>query len=294
MKLSFEAALYQQLQDNNIDIIGYIDFTNPDFQRFKLKNKPTKTPSIFIKIHIFDGEPHGASFGDWRNRDSWKTWWYKSNQQASKKERKERKIAQIQIEKEKKNIKEAAIKAAKSIWSDCNVVNSHHEYLIKKKISPYSALQMNTRLVLPVKNINNEIISLQFIFPDGKKQFKKNAPVKQGFVLLGDLPAKKVWLCEGWATGCTIYDLTDLPVICALSAANLMAVAILLRRNFIHTEFMLAADNDEVGLKYAKQIHSLLKFSIFYPSHPGMDFNDLFIAKGEENTLKELLIKKDI
>jgi hypothetical protein len=74
-------------------------------------------------------------------------------------------------------------------------------------------------LVLPLRDINGELHSLQFIAPDNRFDGKRNKTFPGGGRVAGccftlaDTPNGALVVCEGYATGASIHEATGLPPI---------------------------------------------------------------------------------
>lgn len=291
--LDFESTIYEVLASHHIYIDGYIDFFDPEIQRFRVKNHYKRGKPLFVCIHY-----GGASFGDWRNPSTWHTWWYKPWNTIDYAEKKIRKETLENIKNVKLLNRQNAIIKSKSLINHraCKDANPYHPYVISKHIVPYYAKQIRSYLIIPIYDIGGDLQSLQYIKPNGQKRFKKNATPKDGFAYIGekiDENFDTLWICEGWATGCTIYEAIGQPVICALSASNIQSVANQLRLKFPNNEIIICADNDkhlstnigvELAYKAAHESHSIVAI----PSISG-DFNDLAISHGIEEVISQLL-----
>ncbi|MFO8141347.1 MAG: DUF3987 domain-containing protein, partial [Marinobacter sp.] len=134
-------------------------------------------------------------------------------------------------------------------------------------------------------------MSLQFIYPDG---FKKNQPDGQttgGFCIIGD-PAKSdiIYICEGFATGASIYEATGQAVFVAFTANNLEAVTGIAKRRYPEKQIIIASDNDietakrrpDIGNPGKKAAKAAAAAHGVYLSICPMDsdFNDLHQAQG--------------
>jgi putative DNA primase/helicase len=183
-----------------------------------------------------------------------------------------------------------------------------HLYVLRKKIIPLSARVARSLIVLAVRDVRYQIQSMQFIKPNGFKQFKAGGAIKGGMIWLSP-PLDNdysgvIRLCEGWATGCTIAEITQQPVVCTLNASNMVNVAKLLVDNFPKATLLICADNDCWGANNAGAIAAaesvmITRNKIFYPefkdSHEAKrptDFNDLFLLEGFAETRKQLTIVK--
>jgi len=83
-------------------------------------------------------------------------------------------------------------------------------YLIKKNVKPYEAKQLKDMLLIAVR-VGKTLTGLQIIMPDGTKKFLTGTE-KGGAYLAIPGTGKTVYLVEGWATGCTVHELTGAPV----------------------------------------------------------------------------------
>ncbi|MBU9337098.1 DUF5710 domain-containing protein [Burkholderia multivorans] len=113
-------------------------------------------------------------------------------------------------------------------------------------------------LIIPGRDIQDRLRTVQALGPDGSKLFTKGARKTGAFHLIGarrvaDLvSAPAVLLSEGYATGASIYEATGLPVIVCFDAGNLVAVA----KDLVHVlprrqPKLVCADNDQFFLETA-------------------------------------------
>jgi putative DNA primase/helicase len=160
-------------------------------------------------------------------------------------------------------------------------------------------------LLVPVHDIDHNFVTLQIIKPDGFKRLWKGTSQKNNMMWLCDLPLDKryegiIRVCEGYATGCTIREITKSPVVCAINANNLLNTVVQLRQNFIHADIRICADNDAYGeinsgLLHGKNAAKRTGSTLYFPTFEGCcidkkptDFNDLFILAGKD-LVKEIL-----
>lgn len=161
-----------------------------------------------------------------------------------------------------------AEKAAR-LWNHIKTqhsVSADHPYIAKKKIKPLGARQMAGQIYIPMYQIPSDdilwqdraLVSLQRICEaeteNGSKEIKKvfltGTPKKASFAVLG-IPDEKaeeinsdiVYVCEGWATGCSIYEASKKPVVVAFDAGNIEPVINSIKR-FVTGKIVIAADND--------------------------------------------------
>ena len=200
---------------------------------------------------------------------------------------------------------------------------SNHPYLKKKGFSENFYLKQDSRgsLLIPLRDENNKIWSVQRIFPNGdkiigiiktkeeKEQGIEYSAKKSGcFHIVG---AKRLEHCkefiitEGFATAATIYKALNKPVIMGVDAGNLIKIVETLKNKFNNIPITLIADNDRkrelkglsnVGVETAKEIQQ--KFSdikIIIPkisdqeAEQGMsDFNDIYLKKGIDEVKNQI------
>jgi phage/plasmid primase-like uncharacterized protein len=304
MAVSFENNLYNALASYGLSYSGEIKYHAGSYHRFTSNNGACKNNCCGYRIFESQLGAHIICF----RQDIDEIWFDGSYKRLFLHEK-------IALEEERRRIllnrekryKEKSARCIKFLSKIIHLPNKaiHHPYIIRKKILPLSAITVRDLLVIPILNIHHEIQSLQFITKSGFKLFKKGAPTTGGMIWLTIiLPVDYsgvIRLCEGWATGCTIAQLTKQPVVCALNAYNIVRVALDLKRKYIHAHIKICSDNDSakkknVGLKYATDAAKAIGASLHYPifeNNKGTDFNDLFILSGEEATRRQLtLIRK--
>ena len=122
------------------------------------------------------------------------------------------------------------------------------------------------------------------------------APVTKPRMMLGSVAGgavrlayagPKMVIAEGLETALSVLEATGLPVWAALSASYF--IGLVLPALPLAAEVVIAADNDEAGLRAAEQVAALWssqgrKVSITYPPKSGTDFNDM--ARDELNAQK--------
>jgi putative DNA primase/helicase len=137
----------------------------------------------------------------------------------------ERAAALIEAEAIEAEQRQVAKEKAEKLWSKGHPVSAEHPYVKAKGIIPVGARQMRDMLLVPIR-AGGELVNLQIIGADGSKRFLTGGQVKGASVVLGQIKgAALVLLCEGWATGCTLRAATELPVIVAFNARNMVTIA---------------------------------------------------------------------
>ncbi len=157
-------------------------------------------------------------------------------------------------------------------------------YHIRKGIDLHGAVQVGSDIVVPIVDITGKRVNQQTITPDGKKKFKQGAPVEGNFLVVGGKLTGVCYLAEGFATACSVAQSTSRPAVFTLNSGNLVKVAKLLQEARPECRFIVAADNDEAGIKSAKETGLPYRA----PRETGADWNDIMLKHGRLAVEKEL------
>lgn len=191
-------------------------------------------------------------------------------------------IAQIkevkqQSEAETRRKHEAAALKAIEIWQKSKPVakQSDHPYLVKKRIQPYGARKYHESLVIPIYNKSDQLVNLQFIDNEGGKRFLAGGHKRGCFHAIGN-HTKRILICEGFATGASLFEDCGQRVVVAFDAGNLLPVAKNIRELSPDAEIIICGDNDISGIGQAKAKEAALAIGakLLIPSTQGNDWND--------------------
>ena len=123
------------------------------------------------------------------------------------------------------------------------------------------------------------LVSLQFIGDYGSKRMMKDGKAQGSCCFIGGSKpnGKTILICEGWATGASLYEATGHFTIVAFSAGNLKAVAMQSRKYNPDAEIIICGDNDPngVGNKAAREAALAIGGKYVLPATPGQDWNDV-------------------
>jgi phage/plasmid primase-like uncharacterized protein len=153
-------------------------------------------------------------------------------------------------------------------------------------------------LLVPLMDFRGQVHNVQAIFGDGQSGYTKlfmKGGAKQGYFLSLAKPTDNVVLiCEGLATGLSLWKCTGHCVLVAFDAGNLVHVARELRRYKTDARILVCADNDQwtdkpvknPGIFYATEAARVVAGNVVYPdfqdtSSKPTDFNDLHQLQGE-------------
>lgn len=261
--------------------------------RFEIEGDAPKSKNGWFRLH--DDFPPNGVVGNWKTgqEEKWKPDikpdrpWSETEREDYRRRVEARRAAEVaEIEA---NRKEAA-KVSQIIWASNkdNAASPHHPYLVRKNVRPHNLREINGTLLVPVIK-HKQIIGIQFIDQDGKKRFKFGTDIAGAFYTFGR-PEREVIICEGWATGATIFEATGTPVVVAFQANNLLAVARTIKERLGPNSLLtIAADNDawtkkpvdNPGVHYAREaalaVGAEIRIPQFKPGFEGKptDFNDL-------------------
>jgi putative DNA primase/helicase len=123
---------------------------------------------------------------------------------------------------------------AGSRWNKAQQADDNFPYLLRKGVPSYRLRTdtdntMGQVLLIPAYDANGQVVGIERISQGGEKQHlgeKKNT-----FYLIGKpRPGEQVFIAEGYATACSIHQLTNKPVAVSFSAFNLGNVANILEK----------------------------------------------------------------
>lgn len=259
-------------------------------------------------IFYDDGLPAGA-FGSYKSGVS-ENWCARREYDLDDAQREQRKnhiaAAHAERQKEEQEIRELAHKKANELWAMGRPVLANHPYLLRKKIPAMGIKQLNTSLMIPVRDSDEVVHSLQFILPDGSKRFLSGGAINGHYCLLGELNAsiERILICEGYATGVSLHVATGLAVIVAFDAGNLAPVSVNLRKRYPHAALIFCADDDrwhddprhaQIGERKARAAANAVDGFVILPTWDSIatdtkptDFNDVRVLAGLPNLKAQL------
>lgn len=229
-------------------------------------------------LHL-DGRAAGY-FEDFKQgiKHTWKqTWKFMPLSEFQRQELTKKKAldeATRQAEETRKH--DAAAKKAAYILDNAKTAPANHPYLVKKRIKPHGArLGRDNTLIIPLLNKTGEVVNLQFISETGGKRFLSGGLKKGCFYCLGT-DTSKILICEGFATGASLFEDSGYMVVIAFDAGNLKEVAKGIKAIYPKSEVIICADNDESGIGEKKAREAALAIGGKYIIPPTLgDFNDM-------------------
>ena len=217
--------------------------------------------------------------------------------------RKQAEEAQRKRDADRKKAQSVASEDARIRFEAAQTAPEDHEYLRRKNVPSYGLRCREGALLVPLRDIEGHFKTFQTIAPDGTKRYFYGAPVGGAFCAIGaDVKDGPVLLCEGYATGATLHELTGHAVICAMNCHNLVTCAPALRKKYPDRKIIVMADDDaktegNPGVTAAQSAVKLGKLDgvlkpPFKTPEDGTDWNDFSQRYGAEaagRVLKERL-----
>lgn len=253
--------------------------------RFRVEGDRRGTSNGYYCLHA-DGRPAGV-FGSWKTGQFEKWLAQGGDDHGSNQADVAKMVRATRLQREVElGIKHAmAASMARDIWERAAPANPGHLYLLAKQILPHRLRQRCAQLLVPLEDIHGHLWSLQTIDTDGNKRFLSGGRVTGCFFRLGDTESVgRLLICEGAATGMTLHEETGDPVLSAMNAGNLMAVAKMARSRWSQRKIVLCADDDRrtpgnpgltAATAAAGAIGGLLTIPRFPADDGGTDFNDM-------------------
>ncbi|MDO9599545.1 MAG: toprim domain-containing protein [Azoarcus sp.] len=186
-------------------------------------------------------------FGSWRTGEQ-HTWKATTNETMTPAElgalRRGLQAAQQARADEEARVRATAAARALKLWSGAKPVTNDHPYLRAKGVHAFGLRALRDQLMVPARDAEGRLHTLQFIGPDGSKRFLTGGRIAGCYFAIGR-PDDALLLAEGYSTGATLYQATGKAVAVCFNCGNLLAVARSLRAKFPRLRLVICADNDE-------------------------------------------------
>ncbi|MBI3935542.1 MAG: AAA family ATPase [Betaproteobacteria bacterium] len=148
-------------------------------------------------------------------------------------------------------------------------------------------------LVLPARNLNGELCTLQFIFTEGEKLFLPGARLTlDACLIIGGLldNADRIFIVEGVGQAWTAHQATRAAAVCCFGAGRMASVSKALRDKYPSAELVLVADRGKES-RCAEIARTVRGAWCELPSDrpANFDLNDLHRETGSLKVVAELL-----
>ena len=272
---NIESQFHQAMQAAGINYSGEI-IPDGKLHRFHIEGRKQGSKDGAYTLHL-DGCPAGY-FQDYKTGVS-QTW--RSGNVSTRVSYafiKQINEAKLQRDAEQRQRHATAAIKAIDIWNRSKPITeqSKHAYLVTKRIQPQGARIYGDALVVPINNESNELVNLQFIAKDGSKKFLSGGRKRGCFHIIGDL-SQHILICEGFATGASLFENCGQRVVVAFDAGNLLPVAKNIKELSPNSAIIICGDNDLSGIGQTKAKEAALAIGgkVLIPPTPGNDWNDV-------------------
>ena len=206
--------------------------------------KSGRTDGSYL-LHL-DGIAAGG-FQNFRDGLGWQDWRAETSIELSAAERAEwrRRMDAARLAKEadeRTRHAEAARRAAR-LWNLAKPATDENSYLQRKGVNAYGIRLLRCQLVIPVRDSDGALWTLQFISEEGDKRFLTGGRKRGYYFAIGPV-REAICICEGYATAASIFEATGHATAVAFDAGNLEPVARALRTKFPDLTIIICADND--------------------------------------------------
>jgi putative DNA primase/helicase len=212
--------------------------------RYRVAGDKPGSTNGWVVFH--DGDRPAGAFGSWKTSAS-HTWHSASDQHQTPAQRAElqRQIKAMQEARDAERlvVQATARERAAKLWLGARPATHQHPYLQRKGVGAYGIRQLRELLLIPARDVHGQLQTLQFIGADGAKRFLSGGRIVGCYCPIGR-PLDSLLICEGYATGCSLYAATGRAVAVCFSAGNLQPVARALRMKFPAMRLIVCADND--------------------------------------------------
>lgn len=259
-----------------------------------------------------------GSFGDWRSGDT-----QKIKVKPGRLSAKEREVMRARQEESRRKAAESAAYRSRRAANRASGLfkrmpeKGKSAYLDRKQIVGFKVryAPRTGAFLVPMCNVRDQIVGLQVIYPAARedtgrdKEYWPYGMSKEGaFHLIGPHPepGEPVLVCEGYATGASLYMATSLTVAIAFDAGNLLPVSKAMRERFPGCPLIICRDDDwktkrpngdawNPGEEKAANAALVVGGQVVAPVFSSereikwTDFNDLHVAEGLEAVRRQVL-----
>lgn len=171
---------------------------------------------------------------------------------------------------------------------DMRIPSHYNQFKTVEKDKDYYFLKKGD-LLIPAINLDLDFVTYQRITDRGVKLQRIDISTVGAFYCIGDwrTTTKRIYLCEGYATGYSLYLATNGVVFVCFDVHNIGVVLSLLTEKYPHIEVIICTDNDrkkttKVGLYKGFEYSYLYNSPFIFPVFPNdekhaddSDWNDL-------------------
>ena len=253
-----------------------------------------KKPSNKSGAYRISSDGIWGGFQNWAEGSPWQQWKAANPSQLTREQRYKFLAMQKAGADQERQERAAARRKAASMWSAAK--EGPHPYLDRKGICSNGSRVLGELLLIPMRDIDGELHSLQTITAEGEKRFLRGGRLGGCFhwVRIGQATGPMIYVCEGFATASTVHAATACrPTVVSFCASNILSVCRVLRENLPRVVLVVCADNDRTpgnpGVTAATTAALEVGGRLAVPQGMGgTDFNDLAAELGISEARKQL------
>lgn len=242
--MTIEGDFFEALRAAGLAPLKDIPVADGVLHRFRAEGDKAGARNGWYVLHA-QPVPAGA-FGSWKTGVTY-TWRAAAMTPPSPAEseaiRHQLQAAQTARDAEQVKLHATAAAKAEHLWHIAKPATVDHPYLARKRVKPFGLRLLNGSLVIPARDADGRLATLQFIAADGVKRFLTGGRIAGCYCAVGR-PAETLLIAEGYATAATLHECTGHAVACAFNAGNLAPVARALRAKFPTVRIVICADDD--------------------------------------------------
>jgi putative DNA primase/helicase len=244
-------------------------------------------------LHL-DHVPTGG-FQNWRDGMGWNNWRADLGRVLTTEEeaahRRYVKLTRAKQKREDARRKAEAAAKANTIWSEASP-DPDHSYLCRKRVKSYGLRAWRGKILIPVRDVEDKLHSLQFVGATGTKKFLTGGRIQGCFFIIGE-PGDVILVGEGYASCGSAHEDSGYASVVAFDCGNLKAVATAIRAKYPLARLVVLADDDyrtagNPGLTKAREAAAAVGGVVAVPDFgadrpaAATDFNDLAQHAGRD------------
>jgi putative DNA primase/helicase len=219
--------------------------TDGRLRRVRAEGDSSGQRSGWYVLHA--GPPMAGAYGNWKTgaNEQWRDG-KEDGLSASERAQLQAAVRRAQRQQQADRARRQGVARQQAVarWQRACAACHQHPYLAAKGVGSYGLRQVDGLLLVPMRDGDGRLWSLQTIAADGSKRFQAGGRKRGLYYAIGRPVIDVVCIAEGYATAASIYEATGYPTAVAFDAGNLEPVACELRGKFPQALIVVCADDD--------------------------------------------------